>query len=81
MRPQLRVNAIGTDHHVGFGRRAVRESDPRAVPILPEVDRAMAGVDDPVAANSSMKSARCMPKHAFHPAASVTCTGAIGAPS
>src|SRR5688572_5164323 len=33
------------------------------------------------AARKATRSARCMPKVAFQPEASVTCTGAIGAPS
>jgi hypothetical protein len=54
------------------------------VVVLLEADRTVAGMDDPggqVGREESTKSARCMPKVAFQPEASDTCTGAIGVPS
>ena len=82
---QLGVDAVGGDHDVGLGGGAVGEADAGYVAVLLEADGAVAGVDDARRAGwrrgSSTKSARCMPKVAFQPEASVTCTGAIGVPS
>ena len=46
MRPQLGVDAVGADHHVGLGDAAVGELHAGDVGGLLEADRAMAGADD-----------------------------------
>ena len=81
--PQLGVDAVGGNHDIGLGGGAVGEfrRGPRRRPARSRWrggrnGRRPAGR---LAARKSTKSARCMPKVAFQPEASVTCTGAIGA--
>ena len=84
VRAQLGVDAVGGNHNLGFRGDAVGEFDTGDLGILLEADSTVAGWTIPagrLAASSSMKSARCMPKVAFQPEASDTCTGAIGVPS
>ena len=46
VRPQFGVDAVGADHDVGLGDRAVREAHARHVAGLLEADGAVAGAHD-----------------------------------
>ena len=84
IRPQLGMDAVGGDDNVGFDggpfandTLATSPTCSKAMPRWP-VCTTPAGR---ALARKSTKSARCIPKVAFQPAESVTCTGAMGAPS
>ena len=77
------VDAVGADDHVGLGRRAVGERQPRAVGVLLEAGGAVAGNDGAAGQRRGEELdevGAVHPVDGFLPLASEL-TGAIGVPS